>query len=95
MRRFLFHLAKKFPSQKVNSSMVMRETATLNSTKLQDFRLVQNESHLKLEIPFGKGRKCCGKRRKCWLPTFSPFLTKLLKFPFHTNIKTWDCVVKN
>ena len=22
---------------------------------------------------FGMGRKHCGKRRKCWLPAFSPF----------------------
>ena len=28
---------------------------------------------------FGKGRKHCGKRRKCWLPAFSPFPTMFSK----------------
>ena len=27
----------------------------------------------------GKGRKHCGKRRKCWLPAFSPFPTVFSK----------------
>ena len=50
-------------------------------TKRQNFRLVQiqsicrrqNKWDEKTEICFGKGRKHCGKRRKCWLPAFSPF----------------------
>ena len=25
------------------------------------------------KIPFWKGLKHCGERRKCWLPAFSPF----------------------
>ena len=29
----------------------------------------------KSKFVFGTGRKHCGKRRKCWLPAFSPFLT--------------------
>ena len=29
----------------------------------------------KIEICFEKGRKHCEKRRKCWLPAFSPFPT--------------------
>ena len=45
------------------------------------FWLVQIESicrqqknfDFKTEIHFGVGRKHCGKRRKCWLPAFSPF----------------------
>ena len=28
---------------------------------------------MKTEIHFGMVRKHCGKRRKCWLPAFSPF----------------------
>ena len=27
------------------------------------------------KLSFGKGRKNCGKRKKCWLPAFSPFPT--------------------
>ena len=38
---------------------------------------VDDKTHLsqKLEFDFGKGRKHCGKRRKCWLPAFSSFPT--------------------
>ena len=44
-------------------------------TKQQNCELVEIESicrqiecDSKTEICFGKGRKHCGKRRKCWLP---------------------------
>ena len=48
----------------------------VNSTTQQNFILVQiqgicrklNKCDLKAEICFWKGRKHCGKRRKCWLP---------------------------
>ena len=51
------------------------------STKRQNFRLVQiegicsrqNKCDWKIEILFGKGRKHCGKRRKCWSTAISPF----------------------
>ena len=33
----------------------------------------------KIEICFGKGRKHCGKWRKCWLPAFSTFPAMFLK----------------
>ena len=33
----------------------------------------------KFEIYFWKNKKQCGKRRKCWLPAFSPFPTILSK----------------
>ena len=49
----------------------------------------------KMEIWFGKGRKHCGKRRKCWLPAFSPFPTMFSKGFLYRVIKTCDCVVKN
>ena len=46
--------------------------------KRLNFRLVQIERifrqqikcNLRLEIGVGKGRKHCGKTRKCWLPAF-------------------------
>ena len=42
-----------------------------------------------------KDRKQCGKRRKCWLPAFSPFPTMFSKgYPFRV-IKSQDCVVKD
>ena len=31
------------------------------------------------KLCFEKGRKHCGKRRKCWLPAFSPFPTMFSK----------------
>ena len=31
------------------------------------------------QILFGMDRKRCGKRRKCWLPAFSPFPTMFSK----------------
>ena len=48
----------------------------------------------KNEICFGKGRKHCGKRRKSWLPAFSPFPTLLSKGFFLRVVRSRDCVVK-
>ena len=39
----------------------------------------ENKCDKKLEICLGNGRKHCGKRRKCWLPAFSPFPTMFSK----------------
>ena len=33
----------------------------------------------KLKFVLKKSRKYCGKRRKCWLPAFSPFPTMFSK----------------
>ena len=41
------------------------------------------------------GRKHCGKRRKCWLPAFSPFPTVFSKAFFLRVVKSRDCVVKS
>ena len=38
--------------------------------------------------------KHCGKRRKCWLPAFSPFPTMFSKAVFSRGVKSRDCVVK-
>ena len=43
---------------------------------------------------FGMGKTHCGKRRKCWLPAFSPFLTMFSKGFLFRVIKSLDCVVK-
>ena len=57
--------------------------------KQQFFRLVQiggkkcrQKSNLKTEILFGIVRKNCGKRRKCCIAAFSPFLTNFQKGVF-------------
>ena len=39
-------------------------------------------------------RKHCGKRRKCWLPAFSPFPTMFSKDFFLGVVKSRDCVAK-
>ena len=43
---------------------------------------------------FEKVRKHCEKRRKCWLPAFSPFPTMFSKGFFLGVDKSQDCVVK-
>ena len=73
--------------------------------KQQNFRIVQNESikicrcknkcDSKIKICFGKGRKHCGKRRKCWLPASSPFPTMFSKGFLYRVVKSCDCVVKS
>ena len=53
----------------------------------QNFGLVQiegtcrphNKSGSNIEIHLWQGRKHCWKRRKCWLPAFSPFPTMFSK----------------
>ena len=72
-------------------------------TKRQIFRLVhiqitcrwQNKSKWKIVIWFGKGRKHCGKRRKCWWPAFSPFPTMFSKGFFPRVVKSRDFVGKS
>ena len=44
---------------------------------------------------FGKGRKHYGKRRKCWLPAFSPFPIMFSKGFSYWVIKSRDCVIKS
>ena len=46
-----------------------------------------------LQFFFMKGRKHCGKWRKCWLPAFSSFPTMFSKGFFLRGVKSRDCVV--
>ena len=62
-----------------------------NSKHLQ----ATNRCNLTTEIPFGKVRKHCGKRRKCWLPAFSPFPTLFSNASFPGSLKVeivWERV---
>ena len=74
---------------------------TLPNDKNVDFSKVKafanNKSNVtqKLKFALGKGRKYCGKRRKCWIPAFSPFPTIFSKGFFLRVVKSWDCVIKN
>ena len=78
-------------------------TGHLLFTKRHNFRLLQiqcisrqqNNCGSKIEIWLGKSRKHCWKRRKCWLPAFSPFLQCFPKFSFPGAIQVgvvWDGV---
>ena len=40
-------------------------------------------------------KKHCEKRRKCWLPAFSPFSTMFSNVFLLSVVKRWDCVVKS
>ena len=72
-------------------------------TKQQDFGPVQiqsicrqvNKCNRKVRICFEKGRKHCGKRRKWWLPAFSPFPTMFSKAFSVKIVKSWDSLVKS
>ena len=46
----------------------------------------------KTEILSGIVREHCGKRRKCWLPAFSPFPTMFSKGFIFRVVKSRDCV---
>ena len=48
----------------------------------------------KLKFVMGMSRKPWGKRRKCWLPAFSPFPTMFSKGFFPRVVKSRNCVVK-
>ena len=51
----------------------------LDCSKLKAFTDDKINVTKKLKFWFGKDRKHCGKRRKCWLPAFSPFPTMFSK----------------
>ena len=66
----------------------------LDWSKLKAICSRQIKCNSEPEICFGKGRKYCGKRRKCWLLTFSPFPTMFSKGLFVRVVQSRDCVVK-
>ena len=55
----------------------------------------QNKCDLKIKCCCWKGRKHCGKRRKYWLPAFSPFPTMFSEGYFLRVIRNRDCGVKS
>ena len=70
----------------------------LQILRLGEFQSIcrrQNKCDSKLEICFGKEKKHCGKRRKFWLPAFSPFPTMFSKAFFSRYVKSQHCVVKS
>ena len=55
---------------------------------------LQMTKYMYVETCLWEGRKHCGKRRKCWLPAFSPFPKMFSKGSFFRVVKSQDCVVK-
>ena len=63
--------------------------------KLTDFSDHKIKCDSNTEICSRKSRKTLwGKRRKCWLPAFSPFPRMSSKDFFLRVVISWDCVVK-
>ena len=46
------------------------------------------------KLQFKEQKNVVKKKRKCWLPAFSPFLTMSSKTLFLRAIKRQDCMVK-
>ena len=51
----------------------------LDQSKLKAFADDKINVTKNIEICYENGRKHCGRRRKCWLPSFSPFPTMFSK----------------
>ena len=49
----------------------------------------------KMSFALGRVENTVGKRRKCWLPAFSPFPTMFSTVFFLMVVKSQDCVVKS
>ena len=80
----------------VNNILPLYQTTKyLVWSKLKAFADYKMNLTEKIKTCFGKGRKHCGKRRKCWLPAFSPFPTMFSKAFLFRIVKTGDCVVKS
>ena len=62
-------------SRELMDSILYQTTTNLDWSKLKAFADVK----MNVEICFGKGRKHCVKRRKCWLTAFSPFFHNVFK----------------
>ena len=66
----------------------------LEMPKLKAFADDKMNKTPKTKICFGKDRKHSRKRRKCWLPAFSPFPTMFSKRYFLRIGKSRDYVVE-
>ena len=85
----------KFVLGKVENTVGKGENADekiLDWSKLKAFADDKIKVTEKLKFVLGRVENC-GKRRKCWLPAFSPFPTVFSKGFFLWGIKSRDCVV--
>ena len=57
---------------------------------IADNKIIVDE---KMDFVLGTVENIAGKRRKCWLPAFSPFPTMFSKGFFPRIVKSRDCLV--
>ena len=81
---------------KSENKTIVDDKRWLNIThvRVESIRRHKKKNHSKYEMyRFGR-RKQWGKRRKCWLPAFSPFLTSFSEAWFIKDFKRRHCVFK-
>ena len=66
----------------------------LDWSKLKAFADNKIGVTFKQKFSLGCVENIVGKRRKCWLPAFSPCPTMFSKGFFLRVVKSWECVVK-
>ena len=91
----ILKLAKRmvFVSDRVENIVGKGENA--GYIKSQSICRRQNKCNLTTDVLFWMDRIHCGKRRKCWLPAFSPFVAMFLKAFFFRVVNSRDYVVKS
>ena len=75
-------------------SEIFTKRQKLGEVQIQSICRQQIDINSKFETCFGTGRKHCGKKRKCWLPAFSPFPARFSKGFLPWVVKSRDCLVK-
>ena len=76
----------------MGSNLTIYQTTKYKTCPISKHLQSTAKRDLNTEIPFAMVRKHCGKRRKCWLPAFSPFPTMFSKGFFFRVVKSQDFV---
>ena len=74
-----------------SSQLTIQKSSKIDWTKLKAFAGNKINATEKFTLVLGRIRKHCGKRRKCWLPAFSPFSTMISNGFLYRIIKSCDC----
>ena len=79
------------------NSLPKKNDKVLDRSKMKAFAddKINVTEKLKFLLENGKHRKHCGKKRKCWLPAFSPVPTMFSKGFLYRVLKSQDYVVKS
>ena len=72
-----------------NGSTLYQNIKILDLSKLKAFADEKIKVNKKFKISFVKDGNLCGKRRKYWLPAFSPFSAMFSKAFSFRVIKSW------